>query len=159
MNLDYINPFVLSTHNVFETMLQCELTRGQLSLSDRFQSQHEVSGIIGLSGEKGSGTVVLSLARMVAVKSTGVLLGLEKDTVDEDVIDAIGELTNMVAGAAKSQLEFLQMSLSLPMVIMGKNIMVGFDKEIRPLVVPFDCKWGELSLEIGMTVNEALVNA
>ena len=128
-------------------------------MSDRFQSQHEVSGIIGLSGEKGSGTVVLSLARMVAVKSTGVLLGLEKDTVDEDVIDAIGELTNMVAGAAKSQLEFLQMSLSLPMVIMGKNIMVGFDKEIRPLVVPFDCKWGELSLEIGMTVNEALVNA
>ena len=44
MNLNYINPFVLSTHNVFETMLQIELTRGELSLSDRFQSQHEVSG-------------------------------------------------------------------------------------------------------------------
>jgi len=39
-----------------------------------------------------------------------VLLGSEKDTVDEDVIDAIGELTNMVAGAAKSELEFLAMS-------------------------------------------------
>ena len=159
MNLEYINPFVLSAHNVFETMLQCELTRGQLSLSDRFQSQHEVSGIIGLSGERGSGTVVLSLARQVAVRSTRVLLGIEKDTVDEDVIDAIGELTNMVAGAAKSELEELHMSLSLPMVIMGKNIMVGFDKEIRPLVIPFDCQWGELSLEIGMTVNAALVSA
>ena len=94
------------------------------------------------------------------MKSTGVLLGIEKDSVDEDVIDAIGELTNMVAGAAKSELEVLQMSLSLPMVIMGKNVMVGFDKEIRPLVIPFDCQWGELSLEIGMTVNEsALVEA
>jgi chemotaxis protein CheX len=115
--------------------------------------------MIGLSGPRGSGTVVLSLARLVAVRATGTMLGMEKDTVDEDVIDAIGELTNMVAGAAKSQLESLSMSLSLPMVIMGKNIMVGFDKAIRPLVIPFDCQWGELSLEIGMTVKEALVGA
>jgi len=42
---------------------------------------------------------------------------------------------------------------------MGKDVMVGFDKQIRPLVIPFDCAWGELSLEIGMTVNEALVTA
>jgi chemotaxis protein CheX len=158
MNLDYVNPFVVSTHSVFETMLQCDLTRGELSLSDRFQSQHEISGIIGLSGAKGSGTVVLSLSRNVALNATGVLLGSEKDTVDEDVIDAIGELTNMVAGAAKSELEFLQMMLSLPTVIMGKDMMVGFDKEIRPLIIPFNCVWGELSLEIGLTVNEALLS-
>jgi len=140
-------------------MLQCELTRGKLSLSDRFQSQHEVSGIIGLSGEKGSGTVVLSVAREVAVRATAVLLGADKESADEDVIDAIGELTNMVAGAAKSELEFLALSLSLPMVVMGKDVMVGFDRQIRPLVIPFECDWGPLSLEIGMTVNEALVEA
>ncbi|MDP6468811.1 MAG: chemotaxis protein CheX [Pirellulaceae bacterium] len=159
MNLDYINPFLLATHNVFETMLQCELTRGELGITDQFQSQHEVSGIIGLSGEKGSGTVVLSLARSVAVRATGMLLGIEKESIDEDVIDAIGELTNMVAGAAKSELESLSMTLSLPMVVMGENLLVGFDKEVRPLVIPFECDWGPLSLEIGLTVSEALVEA
>ena len=140
-------------------MLQCELTRGELSLPDRFQSQHEVSGILGLSGTKGSGTVGLSLTENVAMQATGVLLGSEKNSIDEDVIDAIGELTNMVAGAAKSEMEFLQMRLSLPTVIMGKDMLVGFDKAIRPLVIPFECAWGELSLEIGMAVNEALINA
>jgi len=88
-----------------------------------------------------------------------VLLGADKESADEDVIDAIGELTNMVAGAAKSELEFLALSLSLPMVVMGKDVMVGFDRQIRPLVIPFECDWGPLSLEIGMTVNEALVEA
>jgi len=140
-------------------MLQCELTRGELSLCDRFQSQHEISGVIGLSGPKGSGTVVLSLNTNVAMCATGVLLAMEKDTVDEDVVDAIGELTNMVAGAAKSELEFLSMNLSLPTVIMGKDMLMGFDKKIQPLVIPFECKWGELSLEIGLAINESLVNA
>src|SRR5687768_3607686 len=108
MKAEYINPFVISAVEVFSTMLDCELTRGKLSLTADFQPAHDVSGIIGLSG-KASGTVVVSVDRNVAISATERMLGQRPLTIDTDVIDAVGELTNMIAGRAKAGLEHLHM--------------------------------------------------
>ena len=62
-----------------------------------FQPAHDVSGVIGLSG-KASGTVVVSVDREVAMCVTEKMLGDRPDTLNADVMDAIGEITNMIAG-------------------------------------------------------------
>jgi len=41
------------------------------------------------------------------------------DDLDRDVLDAIGELTNMIAGSEKTKLEQCQMTIGLPMVVCG----------------------------------------
>ena len=73
MKVEYINPFLASTISVFETMLNCKLTRGNIHLKNSIQPQHEVSGVIGLSG-KAQGTVVLGLSREAAIGATEALL-------------------------------------------------------------------------------------
>ncbi len=150
MRVDYINPFIVSLCNAFRTMLGCEVQRGPLALKNNATPVHPVSGVIGLSG-RAIGTVVLSLSESVALKAASVMLMAENTTVNDDVIDAVGELTNMVAGAAKSELEEYQLMVSLPNVVTGADHTIRFPSNITPLCVPFDTDWGPLTLEVGFT--------
>ncbi len=154
MKAEYINPFVRSVTNTFSTMIGCEVKRGQLSLGVQGDRLHEVSGIIGLSGTA-VGTVVLSLSREVALKVAAALLLVEPDDITSDVIDAVGELTNIVAGAAKGELDQFQLSISLPTVVMGRDHQMRFPSNVTPICVPFTTPWGPLALEVGLAPHPA----
>lgn len=158
MKAEYINPFVSAAADVFSTMLQCELTRGKLSIGNGAQPTMDISGVIGLSG-RATGTVVLSLDRAVALSATEILLSQKCTTIDGDVIDAVGELTNMVAGRAKAGLEHLAMSLALPTVITGKNHVISFGSATQTLAIPFSCEWGGLVLEVGLVEGAEVAQA
>ena len=119
-------------------------------LSDNFQPQHDLTAIIGLSGEI-IGTVVLSLEREVAISATEALLGERPSSIDADVVDATGELSNIVAGGAKAQMSQYELSLALPTVIVGRSHVVTFESDVRPICIPFKCDWGNLTLEVGFT--------
>jgi chemotaxis protein CheX len=150
MHVEYINSFISSLDHTFQTMLDCKVVRGQPALKESFSPKFEVSGVIGLSG-KAVGTVVLSFSKDVALQAASHMLMTEHDNLDADVVDAVGELTNMVAGAAKSQLEEYQLSVSLPNVITGLDHEVRFPSDVTPICVPFSSKWGPLALEVGFS--------
>ena len=78
------------------------------------------------------------------------MLMMEAKEVDDDVLDAVGELTNIVAGGAKAELEEYQLAVSLPSVITGRNHEVHFPSNVQPICIPFDTDWGEMSLEVGL---------
>jgi chemotaxis protein CheX len=158
MRVEYINPFIISLGNAFQTMLSCQVHRGQICLKNSFTPKFEVSGIIGLSG-KAIGTVVLSLSERVALKATSTMLMCEATQINADVVDAVGELTNMVAGGAKSQLAEYEMMVSLPSVITGRNHTIRFPSNIAPICVPFETEWGDLALEVGLAPIEAAVGS
>lgn len=151
MKAEYINPFLKSLSNAFSTMLSCELQRGPLQLRDGSTPHHEISGIIGLSG-KAVGMVVLSFSESVALKATSAMLMVEATEINADVIDAVGELANVVAGAAKAQLEEFQLSISLPTVITGRNHEIRFPSDVHPICVPCQTEWGPVALEVGLTM-------
>lgn len=149
MRAEHVNPFISSLTDTFQTMLACSLNRGGIYLRDSESCPHEVSGIIGLSGIT-SGTVVLSMEREVALKAAGTLLMCEPTEIDSDVIDAVGEITNIVAGQAKAQLEQYNLSLSLPNVVLGRAHRVCYPSDVRPICIPFTCAWGSVLIEIGL---------
>lgn len=149
MKAEHINPFVSAAVEVFATMLKCDLTRGELFANTNFHPAYEVSGIIGLSG-KASGTVVVSVDESVAMSITEAMLGERPDSVNSDVIDAVGEVTNMIAGRAKSQLEQFAMSLAMPTVITGKNHVINFGSAAQTIGIPYTSPWGDLTVEVGL---------
>ncbi|MBN2476816.1 MAG: chemotaxis protein CheX [Pirellulales bacterium] len=158
MKVEYINPFITSVISVFDTMLSTELVRGQPFSKGSHTPEHDISGMIGLSG-KAKGTVVLSLSRATALSATEVLLGQRPLAIDEDVVDAVGELANMIAGGAKAQLEQLALRVSLPTVITGKNLSVDFPSSVSPVCIPFDCPLGDVTVEVGLVDQPASVPA
>ena len=151
MIAEHINPFLTSLANTMQTMLGCSLQRGKLMLKSDHVTMHDYSGVIGLTG-KAVGTVVVSLSKEMAIKATCKLLEAEESEITpEDIIDAVGELANVVAGGAKAQLEEYEMSVSLPTVITGQGHQVMFPSEVTPLVAPYESAWGPLTLEFSMT--------
>ena len=154
MKVEYINPFIAATTNVFDTMVGIQLHRGVPALKDGYQPSHEVSAVIGLSG-KAKGTVVLSLDREVAIQVAAALLQEQPAGLNADVADAMGEMANMIAGKAKSQLEHLSMSLSLPTVVTGKGHCIEFPRNAMRICIPFSCAWGSLALEVALAEETA----
>lgn len=149
MRAELINPFVSAMHNVFETMLGCALARGPLSLRHDHTPVYDVSGLIGLSGQY-RGMAVVSVDRQTAIRAAEVMLGSPPAELDDDVLDAIGEITNMSAGAAKTQLEQYSLSVGLPTVICGRSQTIRFPANTSPIVIPFDSPLGSVCVEVGL---------
>ena len=151
LNVDYINPVIAGLEHVFATMLDCKVERTGLGLMENNQALHPVSCIIGVSG-KGVGTIVLSMERSVALKAAGVMLMIDNLTeVDNDVLDAVGELTNMLCGDAKAKLAQYHLSISLPNILCGEGCWLHFPQQVQPISIPFKCDWGSLALQIGFS--------
>lgn len=154
MRADQINPFITSLLETFQTMLNCELVRGQPYLRQEPDGSFAVSGVIGLSGDA-IGAVVVGFTKEAALQAASALLMSEATELNTDVKDAIGEIANMVAGAAKAKLEGLRLAISLPNVVTGPAHEIHFPSDIRPIVIPFESPWGSLRLEVGLKLVSA----
>ncbi len=104
--------------------------------------------MIGLSGNA-VGTVVLSVSNELALKTASAMLMEEITEINDNVVDAIGELANMVAGQAKAKLAEFSLSISLPIVVKGRDYEIQFSTNTTPICVLFESDWGPLSLEVG----------
>lgn len=150
MEVDLINPFLCATCDVFRTMLGCDVSRGMPGLKQKRTPSFEVNGLIGFSGTY-HGMVVVSLSESTAIGITERLLGHCPTAVDDDVVDAVGEVTNMIAGSAKAHLERFQLSIGLPTVICGKHHIVTFPSNSTPISLPLNTDLGAICVDIGLS--------
>ena len=155
MKVDYINPFIESVHNLFSTMLGCQVERGDIGVATGAAAAYEVTALIGLGGPA-RGTVALSFPGSTAMAMVGRLLGIESTEVDTTVTDGVGELVNIVAGSAKSKFSKgldKPIDLSLPNVIAGKDYTVEYPSQSVWLEVPFKSELGEFSLRVAFELD------
>ena len=148
--VEFINPFIIAVSKTLETMVGCKVTREPPQLKKEKAALFPVSGIIGLSGVV-VGTVVLTMSEALALKCASAMLMEEYTEFDHDVFDAVGELTNVIAGNAKAQLEEYSLSLSLPNVIYGKDAELRFPERCQPISIPFRTDHGPMAIEIGFS--------
>ncbi len=147
MRAELINPFLKATMSTFTTMVNTTPTPGKPFVKVEPCLSHDVSGIIGLSGGA-KGAVIISFPEATALKTVSAFIGSEVATIDADVTDAVGELANIIAGAAKADLAGLNVNISLPSVVVGTNHKVNTPKDIPSVVIPFSCTQGEFSVEV-----------
>lgn len=145
LKVEHINPFIGATIETFETMVHTKVVPGKIALLKGTALQHDISGIIGLSGGA-KGTVSLSFPKLTALKAVSAFMGEKVVMMDDSVRDAIGELANIVAGAAKKHLAEYKISISLPTVVIGDNHEVQGCKGVIPLSVPFESPLGLFNL-------------
>ena len=153
MNVKYINPFIGSVNNVFQTMLAMPVTFGKPHVKTQAENSHDVSGIIGLSGDI-VGTVIVSFPKLSALKIASAFAGVTLTEMDENFSDAIGELANMIAGNAKKDLEDYNVNISTPSVIIGTGHQVRATRVLPRLVIPCSTPAGSFVVEVGMKTKE-----
>ena len=146
-----INPLLGSVVETFNTMLDCQARRGQLELRDADAEPYEVSAIISLTG-RAKGTICMSFDRPTALEIGARLAGASGWKLTPAVLDAVGEIANVVTGSAKSKLE-LGLNMGLPTLVRRADFDVRFPPEAEPMRLHFDSEVGPFSIDFGFVVS------
>ncbi|MBU0935007.1 MAG: chemotaxis protein CheX [Spirochaetes bacterium] len=112
------------------------------------RNEWDISGIIGIGGDS-KGVVVVSLSGELAQALTAQLLGGGVAT-DDDVVDAVGELVNIIAGNAKKGLEEYRLDISLPSIVRGPDHKIAWQQNVPIIGIPFKIPLGRFHLSIGL---------
>lgn len=154
MKAEFINPFLHATKNVLETMAQTPVNAQKPKLKDGTTTYGEVTGIIGMASETVSGTMVVSFTEKCILKIVGnMLMEDPKATIDDEIVDAVGELTNMICGGAKAELAKLnhKFDLATPTMVVGRGVEITHYSSEPTLVIPFVTDAGDFVIEANLS--------
>lgn len=150
MNKELLQPFVQATMNVISTMAMTESKPGEPLPQEDNKAFGVVTGMIGVTGERLVGSMMLGFEENCIVSIVNNLLGEEYTELNEDVVDAVGEITNMVLGGAKPALDEqgYSMQMSTPTVIQGTDLELKVLGKETTLFVPFETDAGHFRLTV-----------
>jgi len=111
-----------------------------------------ISSMVGMAGLF-NGLVSVHMPSSLAIRATSSMLGMEVTEADDDVHDAMGEITNMIAGSFKQHLSRggLDIHLSTPSVVYGKEYVITLGNNPDQIAVRFatDDDWFMVSVAFG----------
>jgi len=140
---------VKATQDVFDTMIMMPVTPGT-PLAEQVETFHcNVSGMLGFSGDL-KGMLTIHCPDAVAQAITANFLGMDIDSVNDDVKDAIGELANMITGGVKDALAESGegIRLSVPTTIAGRSYSLASLSDTHWVIIPFSTEKGEFLVEL-----------
>ncbi|MDY6904651.1 MAG: chemotaxis protein CheX [Thermodesulfobacteriota bacterium] len=139
MDVTLINPFINATLKVLEMMAFVKATHGRPFLKKDNKLIGDVTGVIGITGEA-TGTLSISFDETAILSIISSMFGEAMTEVNQEAADAVGEITNMVSGQARKELEeagkYLQ--AAIPSVVTGKNHTLIQIVEGPKIAIPFD---------------------
>jgi chemotaxis protein CheX len=149
INVAYLNPFLTATVKVFQTMANLKAELEKPYLKQARQATHDISAMIGLSGAV-VGAVVLTFSRRAAFQAVCAFSGLTITDVNGEFTDAVGELVNMIAGAAKAEFPVTGTSMSTPTVVVGHDHTIAGPQNVPTIVIPCHLSDGPFAVEFSL---------
>jgi chemotaxis protein CheX len=134
----FVNCYLKGAQAVFKTMLRIDLEMGRPTVKTDRKASGDITGVIGFAGDK-KGSFTISLKRQSALTIYGAFTGEDKEEVNDEVIDAVGELTNIISGQTRLELEKIgfNISASLPTVIIGGDVEINMITKAPIISLPF----------------------
>ena len=149
MNVKFINPFLEGTISVLKTMAFVEPRAGKPYLKEDSLAKGDISGIIGLTGSA-TGSLALSFNEAAILKIVSNMLGENIKTMSDEIKDAVGEITNMISGVARKNLEVdgFYIQAAIPTVVTGKNHTITHVMGGQSLIIPFEIAEGAFVVDV-----------
>jgi chemotaxis protein CheX len=149
MKAEFINPFLEATISVLKTMAFLEPIPGNPYIKKGGVASGDISGIVGITGEA-EGSLCLSFSKACILFIISKMLGEEQKEINEEVKDAVGELTNMISGDSRRRLQEIGHSFqgAIPSVISGPGHEVKHITRGPILSIPFTTQAGDFIVEV-----------
>ena len=138
-----------STVEIFTGMVMMDIAVAGEPLTELGRLTKSITGMIGLAGTH-KGVLAVHFPNKVAMEVTSSFLGMEVDTINEDVQDAVGEIANMLGGNLKTILSDRgkDIQLSLPSTISGDEYNFSSQADVEQIILPFQAPAGIFYVEI-----------
>jgi chemotaxis protein CheX len=152
---DLVEMMQNATLEVFSTMLGTDAKPGEIRREATEPGPQD--GVVALVGLAGSwvGAGMFRCKADTACAVAGLLLMQAYAGVDDEVLDAMGEISNMIFGNVKTALEERvgPLGLSIPTVVFGRNFSTRSVGKNEWTVIPF--RWDRHEVEVYLCINPA----
>ncbi|WP_028575532.1 chemotaxis protein CheX [Desulfonatronovibrio hydrogenovorans] len=150
-NVEFINPVLNAVQSVLSSMANIEVVPGKPYLNKKRTSVGDITGLLEIDGYS-KGVLSLSLGKDVILSIVNNMLFENYTELNDDIADAVGELTNMISGQARKELAESGMvfKAKTPRVVQGKGRKLDHIPSSPILSVPFSCAKGKLVVEISI---------
>ncbi|NLN66130.1 MAG: chemotaxis protein CheX [Clostridiaceae bacterium] len=139
MNVEYINPFIEASQQVFKMMTGIMPSLGKVHLKTSPYSGDSIAVIVGITG-KIRGQVIISLSNHTAKSVASIMMGgIPIEVMDEISNSAISELGNMIMGNTATILAAKGVGIDItpPSLLSGEKIKIS-SSSMRTICVPLD---------------------
>jgi chemotaxis protein CheX len=150
VKVEFINPFIVSLKNVISTMAQIDLQSEKPTKKVDEMARGDVSGIIGMIGPQVKGSMAITFDTKLAKNIMQNMLGEAAESLDDEVRDMVGEMTNMICGGAKNALsdQNYEFELATPVIVSGADHTIQHKVDGPKIILTFSSEQGNAYLEI-----------
>ncbi len=149
MDVRFINPFLDGAKEVLKTMAFIDASAGKAYLKKEDIAHGDVSGIIGITGDA-IGSLAVSFHTPCICGIVSNMLGESHTEPSREVLDAVGELTNMISGVARTHMEKNGLSVyaAIPSVVVGEGHTINHILKAPSIVIPFATPCGDFVVDV-----------
>ena len=149
MDVKLINPFINATITVLETMAFMSINADKPYLKNNNVAVGDVSGVLGLTGVA-NGTISVTFEEKCILAIVSNMFGETMTELNNEIADAVGELTNMISGQARRELEEMGkiFKAAIPSVITGRNHSIIHYTDGPKIAIPFGTDNGNFTIEV-----------
>ena len=155
LDVEFINPFLSAAVKVLEIQASTKSEAGAVELKGKNQNPVcVVSGVIGITADAFNGSVVIGFPKETFLGIMSRMLGEEYTSISKDIVDGAGELTNIIFGQAKAELnqKGYGIKMAIPSVVSGVGHEIHGVTKGPVVVVPFKTDLGPFFIEISLSV-------
>jgi chemotaxis protein CheX len=150
---DLVQRLGKDVQEVFRSMAGIEdILPTQMQIEPVTDFEHSVTAMVGLAGTY-NGIVCLHTPINLAMFFTASMLGTAVTEYNDDVQDALGEISNMIAGSLKNQLSMSgsDIKMSVPSVVTGDKYFCSPGNKSGTITLSFSL--GIDLFLVGVTLN------
>jgi chemotaxis protein CheX len=149
----FLDELIAATRHVFRTMVFTEVQPATPIQGEALRCGTNVVGTVAFTGRT-SGLVVFYSTMHTARQIAASMLDLDPSVIRDELPDAIGELTNMIAGSLRTRVACVydeHWAISVPAVTMGSDFYTRFVSDVQRVLCPFRMASGEMFVELIVT--------
>jgi CheY-specific phosphatase CheX len=141
---------------VFATMLEATILEISADQPTSLETEERVVSLIGFGGDH-NGNCMITCSKRLACNLASAMLMEQYPEVTEEVMDALGEISNMIFGNVKTDLEedLGPLRLTIPTVIVGKSFNVRNVSNQPWVAVKFSVLEEEVDVRMCITAPQA----
>lgn len=152
MQSEHIKPFIDQTIKILDEFSIKVTSKSPYIAKKEDIFKCDISATIGISGDV-SAVLAISFMKDLA-RRIGCAFYQEDAITDDQMVDAVMELINLIAGRAKEQLQEYKLHLTPPSLSFGENHRVFLSTKGSIVVIPFSTADNADSFNLSVAISQ-----
>lgn len=150
MDATLVNPFIEGALHILDTTAFVKVKPETPFLKKDRKAHGDISGFIEISGDL-SGTAAISFSKKSILGIVSAMFGEEMTDINDEINDAVGEISNMVAGHVTTKIAETgkKVTVKFKEIKLGKDAIIDHvDGVPHVLALPFRTTKGKVVIEV-----------